>query len=138
MLYNIPKCELPKLIIRHNIGPMSAANSRLLLLVQCYCVHLSSAGPTMPASVDCLNLLTFSRNWAQYRPVVVLKTSVGSQSLGQNWPPSVYRSYHSSNGTILATDLRQKICRCWASVGQCCIESGRKVYKNYKFLIENS
>ena len=27
--------------------------------------------------------------------------------LGQNWPPSAYRSYHSSNGTTLAADLRQ-------------------------------
>ena len=28
------------------------------------------------------------------------------QSLGQNWSPSAYRSYHCINGAILATDLR--------------------------------
>ena len=30
---------------------------------------------------------------------------------------SAYQSYHFSNGTILATDLRQHFCRCWDSVG---------------------
>ena len=30
-----PKCKLPKLIIRHNIGPISAANSRIWFLGQC-------------------------------------------------------------------------------------------------------
>ena len=45
------------------------------------------------------------------------KTCVVGQSLGQNWPPSAYRSYHSSNGTILATNLRKNYCRCWASIG---------------------
>ena len=54
---------------------------------------------------------------AQHWPVTVPKTSVGGQSLGQNWPPSVYRSYHSSNGTILATHIWQHFCRCWTSVG---------------------
>ena len=39
------------------------------------------------------------------------------QSLGQNCPPTAYRSYHSSNGTILAVNLRQHFCRCWTSVG---------------------
>ena len=58
----IPKCELPKVIIRYNIGPISAAKSRLLLLGQFHCLHRSSAGP------DCFNLPTFSRNLAQYRP----------------------------------------------------------------------
>ena len=145
---------------------MMAANSRLLLLGQFRRLHRSSAGLATAAFVYCLNLPTFSRNLAQYRPytkpiftftmasssqsrrarvrpmngtllghvsllprqtilevrksefgthrpVAVLKTSVR----GQNWPPSAYRSYHFSNGTILATDLRQHFCRCWASVG---------------------
>ena len=61
-------CELPKVIIRHNIGPISAAKSRTLLLGQCHCLHRSSAGPTTAAFFDCLNLPTFSRNLAQYRP----------------------------------------------------------------------
>ena len=65
---NDSKCELPKLIIRHNIGPISAANSRLLLLDQCRRLHRASAGPTTAAFADCLNLLIFSRNLAQYRP----------------------------------------------------------------------
>ena len=65
-----PKCELPKLIIRHNIGPISAANSWLLLLGQCHRLHRSSAGPTMAAIVDCLNLPTFSWNVAQYQPYI--------------------------------------------------------------------
>ena len=54
---------------------------------------------------------------AQHWLVAVPKMSVGGQSLGQNWPPSAYRSYHSSHGIILATDLQQNFCRCWASVG---------------------
>ena len=44
---------------------------------------------------------------AQHWPVAVPKTSAGGQSLGQHWSPSAYRIYHSSNGTILAADLRQ-------------------------------
>ena len=48
--------------------PTSAANSRLLLLGQCRRMHRSSAGPTMAACVDSLNLPTLSRNLAQYRP----------------------------------------------------------------------
>ena len=144
------------MIIRHNIGPISAAKSRQLLLGQCHCLHRSSAGPTMAAFFNCLNLPIFSQNLAQYRPytkpiviftmasssesrrarvglmdgtllghvslyhgkpswkwenqspaqhwpVAVLKTSAD----GQHWPPTAYRSYHSSNGTILAADLRQ-------------------------------
>ena len=59
---------MPKVIIRHNIGPISAAKSRLLLLGQCHCLHQSSAGPTTAAFFDCFNLPTFSRNLAQYRP----------------------------------------------------------------------
>ena len=64
----MPKCELPKLIIRHNIGPISAVKSRLLLLGQCRNLQQSSSGPTTVAFVDCLNIPTFSRNLAQYRP----------------------------------------------------------------------
>ena len=63
-----PKCELPKVIIRNNIGPISAAKSRLLLLGQCHCWHRSSAGPSTAVFLDCFNLPTFSRNLAQYRP----------------------------------------------------------------------
>ena len=156
----LPKCELPKVIIRHNIGPISGAKSRPLLLGQCHCLHRSSAGPMTATFVECLNLPPFSRNLAQCRPdtkplvtfsmasssesrrarvsswtahylamchvydgkpfwkwknqssaqhwpAAVLKTSAGGQSLGQHWPLSAYRSYHSSNGTILAADLRQ-------------------------------
>ena len=159
-----PKCEFPKLIIWHNIGPISAAKSRLLSLGQWRRLHRSSAGPMTPTFVGCLNLPNFSRNlahyrpyikpivtftmasssesrrasvqpkdgtllghmslfhgktfwgWenqspAQHRPVDVPKTNVAGQSLGHNWPPSAYWSYDSSNGTILATDLRQKFCR---------------------------
>ena len=68
VLLLLPKWELPKLIIRHNIGPISAANSELLLLGQCSRLHRSSAGPTMAAFIDCLNSPAFSRNLAQYRP----------------------------------------------------------------------
>ena len=57
------------MIIRHNIGPISAANSRLLLLGQCPRLYRSTAGPTTVAAfVDCSNLPTFSWNLAQYRP----------------------------------------------------------------------
>ena len=54
--------------MRHNIGPISAAKSRLLLLSQCRRLHRPSVGPTTAAIVNCLNLSTFSRNLAQYRP----------------------------------------------------------------------
>ena len=110
------RCELSKLIIRHNIVPISAANTRLLSLGQRRRMCRSSAGPTTAAFVDFLNWPTFSRNLVQYRPVAVPKKSVGGQSLGQNWPPSAYRSYHSINGTVLETDLRQHFFRCWASL----------------------
>ena len=56
------------MIIWHNIGPIPAAKSRLLLLGQCHCLHRSIAGPTTAAFFDCLNLSTFSRNLAQHRP----------------------------------------------------------------------
>ena len=79
-----PTCELPKEIIRHNIGPISAAKSRLLLLGRCHCLHRSSAGPTMAAFFDCLNLLTSSRNLAQYRPytkpIVIFTMASSSES----------------------------------------------------------
>ena len=62
------KCELPKVIIRHNIGLISAAKNLQLLLGQCNCLHRSSAGPMTATFVDCLNLPTFSGNLAQCRP----------------------------------------------------------------------
>ena len=61
---------MPKLIIRHNIGLVLAANWRLLLLGQFCRLRRSSAGPTTAAFVYCLNLSTFSRNLAQYRPYI--------------------------------------------------------------------
>ena len=72
------------MIIRHNIGPISAAKSRLLLMGQYHCLHWSSAGPTTAAFVDCLNLPTFSRNLAQYRPytkpIVIFTMASSSES----------------------------------------------------------
>ena len=72
------------MIIRHNIGPISAAKSRPLLLGQCHCLHRSSAGPTTAAFFDCLNLPTLSRNLAQYRPyikaVVIFTMASSSES----------------------------------------------------------
>ena len=79
-----PKCELPKLIIRHNIGPISAAVSRLLLLSQCRRLHRPSAGPTTAAFVDCLNLRTFSRNLAQYRPYTKPMITFTMESSSEN------------------------------------------------------
>ena len=75
---------------------------------------------------------------APYRPVTGPKTIVGGQSLGQNWPPSAYRSHHFSNDTILATDLRQNFCRWWANVGPClpshlgCNEIRRNIFFHLK------
>ena len=80
----LPKCELPKVIIRHNIGPISAAKSRPLLLRQCHCLHRSSAGPTTVAFFNCLNWQTFSRNLAQYRPYkkpIVIFTMTSSSEI---------------------------------------------------------
>ena len=79
-----PKCELPKVIIRHNIGPISAAKSRLFLMGQYHCLHRSSAGPTTAAFFDCLNLPTFSRNLAHYRPytnpIIIFTMASSSES----------------------------------------------------------
>ena len=79
-----PKCELPKVIIRHNIGLISAAKNRLLLLGQYNCLHRSSAGPMTATFVDCLNLPTFSRNLAQCRldtkPLVTFSMTSSSES----------------------------------------------------------
>ena len=77
-----PKCELPKLIIRHNIGPILATNSRLLLFGQCRRLHRSSGGPTTAAFVDCLNLPTFSQYWAS--------------ALKQYWTNTISRYWHST------------------------------------------
>ena len=73
---------MPKVIIRPNIGPISAAKSRLLLMGQYHCLHRSSAGPTTAAFFDCLNLPTFSRNLAQYRPYTnpIVIFTMGSSS----------------------------------------------------------
>ena len=78
------KFELPKVIMRHNIGPISTAKTRLLLFGQCHSLHRSSAGPTTAAFFDCLNLPTFSRNLAQYRPytkpIVIFTMAFSSES----------------------------------------------------------
>ena len=83
-MWKYPKCVLPKVIIRHNIGPTSAAKSRLLLLDQCHCLHRSSAGPTTAAFFECLNLPTFSWNLTQYRPytkpIVIFAMASSSES----------------------------------------------------------
>ena len=65
---HLNKCEFPKLIIRHNLGTISAANSRLLLSGQCRRLLRSCNGTMIAAFVGCLNLPIFSRNLAQYRP----------------------------------------------------------------------
>ena len=95
-----PKCELPKVIIRHNIGPISAAKSRPLLLGQCHCLHRSSAGLSTAAFCDCLNLPTFSRNLAQYRPYT---------------KPIVILSFQQRHN--IGSRSSANFCRCWASVG---------------------
>ena len=82
-ILSIPRCELPKVIIRHNIGPISTAKSRLLLLGQCHYLHRSSAGPTTAAFLNCLNLPTFIRNLAQYwpytKPIVIFTMASSSE-----------------------------------------------------------
>ena len=78
------KCELPKVIIRHNIGLILAAKSQLLLLGQCHCLHRSSAGTTSAAFFDYLNSPTISRNLAQYwpytKPIVIFTMASSSES----------------------------------------------------------
>ena len=65
-------------------GDNTAAKSRPLLLGQCHCLHRWSAEPTTAAFFDCLNLPTFSRNLAQYRPytkpIVIFTMSSSSES----------------------------------------------------------
>ena len=102
-----PKCELPKVIIRHNIGPISAAKSRPLLLGQCHCLHRSSAGPSTAAFFDYLNLPTFSRNLAQYRPYtkpIVIFTMTSSSE-----------SRRARDGLIIGTALARCCAenKCW-------------------------
>ena len=121
--WGLPECELLKLIIRYNIGPISAANSRLLLLGQCHRLHRSSPGPTTAAFVDCLNLPTFSQSMAQYRPyskpIVTLIMASGSESRrarvqlmdGTFWQTILER--HDIGNRFLATFLPM-LGQCWA------------------------
>ena len=127
---------MPKVIIRHNIGPISATNSRLLLLGQCCRLNRSSAGPTTAAFFDCLNLPTFSRNLAQYRPytkpIVIFTMASSSESrrarvglmdgtlLGHVSLLSrqtILEVRKAEFGTALARCCLEKFWRCWASVG---------------------
>ena len=104
---------MPKVIIRNNIGPISAAKSRLLLLGQCHCLHRSSTGPTTADFFDCLNIPTFSRNLAQYRPytkpIVIFTMASSSDSrrarVGHNIGPLLCRKQ------VLAA-------RVWARIGR--------------------
>ena len=61
----------------------------------------------------------------EHPPVAVPKTSVNGKSLGQNCPPSAYRSYYSSNDTILAN-----FWRFWVSVGPY-LTSHLRGYRSY-------
>ena len=89
--------------MRHNIGPISA-NSRLLLLDQWRRLHRSSAGLTTAALVDCLNLPTFGRNLALYRPytkpIVTFTMASSSKSRKARVQPM--------NGTLLGPLLCRK------------------------------
>ena len=73
MFLNSILCNYPsancRCIIRHNIGPILAAKSRLLLLGQCRRLHRSSAGPTTAIFVVCLN---FCRPSAETWPSIGL------------------------------------------------------------------
>ena len=115
------------LIIRNNIGPISAAKSQLLLLGHCHCLHRSSTGPTTAAFFDCLNLPTISRNLAQYRaytkPIVTFTTAFSSESRrARFWP---------MDGTLLAHVLllpRQTILEVrkpefGTALARCCAEN---------------
>ena len=99
----LSKCELPKVIIRHNIGPISATKGRLLSLGQYHCLHRSSAGPTTAAFFECLNLPTFSRNLAQYRPytkpIVIFTMASSSESRRAQSGRLVFRA---SSGLVVA------------------------------------
>ena len=109
-----PKFELPKLIIGHNIGPILAANSRLLLLGQFRRFHWSTAGLMTAAFVNCLNLPTFDRNLAQYRPynkpTVTFTMASSSES-------RIGRQVHTGVIIRATARYRQHFCRCCASVG---------------------
>ena len=88
-ILHLPKCELQKLIIRNNIGPISAVNSRVFLLVECRRLHRSSAGPTTAAFVDYLNLYLFIYT----KPIVTFTMASGLENRrARVWP---------MNGTLL-------------------------------------
>ena len=95
-------------------------------------VQRSSAGPTTATFVDCLNLLTFSRNLAQYRPYTkpivtfTMASSSGSRR-ARVWPMDGTLLGHVSL-LPLKTKLRHSIgpllcqkqvlaARVWARIG---------------------
>ena len=110
------KCELPKLTVRHNIGPISAGNSRLLLFSQCRRLHRSNAGPTTVAFVDCLNLANLIRNLAQYRPyakpIVTFTMASSSESRRARVRPT--------DGTLLRHVWKPKF---GTGLARCCAEN---------------
>ena len=97
------------MIIRHNIGPISAAKSRLLLLGQCHCLHRSSAGLTSAAFFDYLNSPTFSQNLAQYRPYTKPFVIFTMVSISESRRVRV----GLINGTLLGRCCAKK--KCWRS-----------------------
>ena len=119
------KCELPKVIIRHNIGPISAAISRLLLLGQCHDLQWSSAGPRMAAFFDRLNWRTFSRNLAQYRPytkpIVTFTMAPSSESRrARVWSELAAKCIPELSflqGHDIGKRSSANSWRCWSSVG---------------------
>ena len=147
---------MTKLIIRDNISPISAANSRLLLLGQYRRLQRSRAVPTTAAFVDCLNLSTFSRNLAQYRPYtkpIITFTMASSSKNRRAKEVKKTRIRHSIGPFLrrkqvlvakvwarigcqeLATDLRQYFCRCWASVGTH-LTSHLRIYRKVNSLLK--
>ena len=101
---SVSKCELPKVIIRDNIGPTTAAKSRLLLLGQCRRLHRSSAGPTTAAFVDCLNWPTYTK------PIVIFTMASSSENRRARVRPM--------DGTLLGYVSLLPRQRVWARIGR--------------------
>ena len=93
-------------------------------------LHRSSAGPTTEAFFDCLNLPTFSRNLAQYRPYtkpIVIFTIASSCCCAENkcWRPELGPALAAKCIPELSFQQRHDIgsrssanfWRCWTSVG---------------------
>ena len=124
---HLDKCEFPKMIIWHNIGPFSAVNSRLLILGQCRRLYRPSAGPTTAAFVNSLNIPTSNGNLAQYRPYTkpIITFTMASSSESRRARVGLMDGTLLGHVSLLAqqTILEVRKPEFDTATGQCCAEN---------------